>query len=147
MTKCNFDRTRLILYRFNELAPAEQEEVAAHLKSCKDCALEVEQMNSVLDRWPSQQIVAPPALQIRTKKSKRALARQPRLTRKARRLIPAIGFAVFLAIIAFSVLWRLGDNKSSNYWSLENSWEGPYRYYLEQIDRSIETIKNDKFFN
>ncbi len=145
--KCSFDRTKLILYLFNEGSPAEREEATAHLKSCADCALEVEQMNSVLDSWPSQQEVAPPTLQVIKKNSRQELARQPRLTRKARRLIPAIGFAVFLAIIAFSALWRLGDNKSSNYWSLENSWEGPYRYHLESIDRTVETIKKDNFFN
>ena len=145
--KCSFDRTKLILYLFNELSSAEREEVAAHLNFCAECASEAEQLNSVLDRWPSQQVVAPPALQIRNKKPKRKLARQPRLTRKARRLIPAIGFAVLLAIIAFSVLWRFGGNKSSSYWSLENSWEGPYRYQFERIDRTIETIKNDEFFN
>ena len=145
--KCNFDRTKLILYLFNEGSPAEREEATAHLKSCAECASEAEQLNSVLDRWPSQQVVAPPALKIIKMKRQQESARQPRLTRKARRLIPAIGFAVFLAIIAFSMLWRLGDNKSSNYWSLENSWEGPYRYHFEKIDRTIETIKNDEFFN
>ena len=145
--KCNFDRTKLILYLFNEGLPAEREEVAAHLKSCAECASEAEQLNSVLDSWPSQQEVAPPTLQIIKMNRRQELARQPRLTRKARRLIPAIGFAVFLAIIAFSVLWRFGGNKSSNYWSLENSWEGPYRYHFEKIDRTIETIKKDNFFN
>jgi anti-sigma factor RsiW len=145
--KCNFDRTKLILYLFDELAPVEQEEANAHLKSCEHCALELEQMNSVLDTWPSQQQIEPPLLQVAMKLEEKRSAHQRMIKKRARKFLPAFGFAVAVAIFAFLGSWFLGDNKKSNFWSLENSWEGSYRYHFESIDRTVETIKKDNFFN
>jgi anti-sigma factor RsiW len=147
MMKCKFDRSKLILYLFNEVTSAEREEISAHIESCEVCALELEQLSSVRSRWPNQPIADPPSLHIVKTPARQKLVRQPRRARRVRRLIPALGFAIVLAIIAFSLIWRLAINKRSNYWSIENSWEGPYRYHFEAIDRTIDRIQNDKFFN
>ncbi|MDZ7342361.1 MAG: zf-HC2 domain-containing protein [candidate division KSB1 bacterium] len=146
MANCNFDRTKFIAYLFDELEIAEREELADHLQTCGECAAEVEQLSSVLDRWPTQQF-EPPPLQLVWKAEQPKAVHQRLKKRKARRLVPAFGFAVAIAVIVFFLSWFLGENKKSNYWSIENSWEGPYRYHLESIDRTIETIKKDNFFN
>jgi len=146
MVTCKFEKIKLIQYLFNELSPGEKDDIADHLNSCQSCQTELTQLSSAMNFYSSQQEVDPPALQFVTNKEQKDLIRLRMTRKKARKLIPAFGFIVLVIIITLSSLWLFTTDRNSSYWSLENSWEGPYRYYFEKIDHTIETIKNDEFF-
>lgn len=147
MMKCKLEKAKIISYLFNELSSDESCEIMKHIDSCRTCQSELGQLKSTINFYDSQRQIEPPILKIITTPRHRNFARQSWTRKKARRLIPAFGLVGLLVIVTISFLWFFKPDKNSSYWSLENSWEGPYRYQFERIDRTVETIMNDEFFN
>jgi hypothetical protein len=147
MATCKLKKTKLILYLFDELSASEKDNIADHINSCQSCQRELKQLNTSVSFYNSLQGIDPPAIRLVTNKGRKNLVRHRMTRKKARKLIPAFGFVSLVIIITISYFCLFKTDKNSRYWSLENSWEGPYRYHFERIDSTIETIKNDTFFN
>jgi len=147
MMICNFDNRKLVLYLFNELAPDERTQVDDHVRWCRECEQELAELKNCADFYRTHPAVMPPALHFAEKLDRSHAMQSLKRRRKFRRLVPAFGAVTLIILMTISLLWFFRYDKDARYWSLENSWEGPYRYHFEKIDRTIETIKNDEFFN
>lgn len=146
MMMCKLEKTKLISYLFNELSSDESGEIVKHIDSCRTCQSELAQLKSTINFYDSRRDIEPPILKFITTPRHRNFALQRWTRKKARRLIPAFGLVGLLVIVTISFLWIFKPDNRSSYWSLENSWEGPYRYHFEKIDYTIEKIKRDEFF-
>jgi anti-sigma factor RsiW len=73
---CEFDKTKLILYLFDELSPGEKDEIVNHLDSCHACQSELAQLKSSVNFYKSQQEIDPPALKFVTRPQQKNLVRQ-----------------------------------------------------------------------
>lgn len=143
---CSFDKTKLVLYLFNELTVYERKGVESHVRSCNECEFELVQLKSSFYDYNALQPIDPPVLQFAGESDRKKLVGQHGKRIKIRKLMPAFGLAILIIMMITAVFWFVKPNRTSSYWSLENSWEGPYQYHFKSIDHTVEMIKNDKFF-
>jgi hypothetical protein len=97
MTKCNIDKSRLILYACNELEEKDKAVLEAHFHACPECRIETEDYQGILDKLSSLDSIEP----------SKQLFIEPPLNRKRNKTISFITYGaiaasfICLAVISF----------------------------------------------
>jgi len=144
---CKFDKNRLLLYLFDELEEHERDVIRDHVRQCGQCRKRLEEYNFSRDFFDSLPKPGPPELRVVSQ----VLPSKPKLKKGIftflRRPRVQFGVAFVVLCVLLSLFLLLKPGKDYRDWTVENSWEGPYQYHLNKIEQTIETIKNDQFYN
>lgn len=127
-TECLFVRERLFDYANHELAPDDYERVSEHLKACRACRLEAEEIAGIAGALP--EAIPVPVKRIRAGVD--CMIRADRKKRLLRNIILRFGsMAAAFALVAGMAFWygRFGL-KSQAWWNNANNCNNNYNYSI-----------------